>query len=169
MAEPLLPAEPVLPAAYASPAPAASGAGLVLTVASAALFAGAALTAAARRQGQTAVAEPDLEAAENAATVAMLFGSGKKATPKSGAARKPLPKKAAAPKRKPAPKKVAPKRAVGTGGKKSTLMGGAQKTPSVENFAKNLISEENWAFQAFNILRDLPKNNERKKSTIEKM
>lgn len=168
MAEPLLP-EPVLPVAYPSPQASAASSSTVLAAAAGALLvAGAALAASSRRPA-AAVAEPDLEAAESAVAVAMLFSSGSKATPKSGA-RKPAPKKAAAPKRKPAPKKkVAPKRTV-SGSGKSSLMGGSAKTSSAENFAKNFASKDNWAFQAFSILRDLPKNNaEKKKTMIDKM
>jgi len=159
-AEPMLPAEPLVPVAYPSPQAPTASSSMVLAAASAVLVAGAALAATSRQE--TAVAEPDLEAAEDAATVAMLFSSGK-AAPKKAAARKPAPKKAAAPKRKPAPKpapkrKVAPaKRTVTTGG--SRLMGGAAKTSGAEKFAKNLFSQENWVFQAFNILKDLPANN----------
>merc|ERR1719440_781095 len=91
----------------------------------------------------------------------MLFSSGKATGKKAAPKRKPAPKKAAAPKRKPAPKpaarKVAPKRTVTSGG--SRLMGGAAKTSGAENFAKNLFSEKNWAYQAFSILRELPEKN----------
>jgi septal ring-binding cell division protein DamX len=109
------------------------------------------------------VAEPDLEAAEGAATVAMLFSSGSsKAAPKKRPVpkKKPAPKKAAAPKRvvKPAPKRVVRKQGSGKG----SGFVGSSKQAGPERFAKNLFSSDNWAVQAFNILKDLPKNNENK-------
>jgi len=156
ISEPLLPVEPAMPmqVAYATEQDTTTASSsMVYAAAGMLLVAGA--VAATRKE--TAVAEPDLVAAEGAATVAMLFSSGKagKAAPK----RKPVAKKAAAPKRKPAPK-PAPKRTVAKGGPaRSGGFVGQSKESGVQRFSKNLVSQENWLFQAFNLLKDLPANN----------
>jgi hypothetical protein len=68
-----------------------------------ALLAGAAAVYRGQQQQSTGVAEPDLEAANNAMRVAMLFGGGKSTGTKAPARGKAAPKKAA-PKKAPARK-----------------------------------------------------------------
>jgi hypothetical protein len=137
--------------AYAEPE--AQGASpLVYAVAGGVLLAGAAAAASAAKP--TAVAEPDLEAAEGALQVAMLFSSGSskgKAAPK----RKVAPKRVAkpAPKKKPVVKRPVAKKA---GGSKGSGFTGTSKVGGPESFAKNFFSKENWLVQAFSILSTLP-------------
>jgi hypothetical protein len=113
---------------------------------------------------ETAVAEPDLEAATSAASlakVAILFSIGSKtnASPKKtgarGSARKPAPKRVArpAPKRvaKPAPKRAATRSARGN----AQDEGGIPELP-FQNIVKNFFSEENWIYQLVTTLQKLP-------------
>lgn len=149
MSESVLPVQSVVPVEREDPAMSS----IAVYAVAGALLCGA--VKAVRKE--TAVAEPDLEAATSAASlakVAILFSSGKSAGKPKTAARKPAPKKPV-PKKKPAPKRVAKPvtRSTGTGKKN---IGGQTIEPGFQRFAKNLFSKENWAVQAFSILSDLP-------------
>merc|ERR1740127_71684 len=92
-----------------------------------------------------------------AAASPMMFGGGSKAKPVKKVAKKAVKKVVKKVAKKPVAKKVAKKvvKKAKTAGAKTNVGSSAQ------SFSSSFFTSENWAVQAFNILKDLPNSKPR--------